>query len=63
VSAIHLPSNYAGLFKNDNMSHEEMNVQNQENNQNAGEGSSRLSKEVLDSDGHVINLNLPPISY
>jgi len=62
VSAIHLPSNYAGLFEDNNMSNDEMNVQRQEQNQNAGEGSSSLAKEVLDSDGQVIDLNFPPIN-
>jgi len=60
VSATHLPSNYAGLFENNNISNDEMNVRNQEYNQNAGE-SSRLSTEVLDSNGHFIDLNFPPI--
>jgi len=62
VSAIRLPSDYAGLFEDNNMPNEEMNVQRQGLNQNAREGSSRLANEVLDTDGRVIDLNFPPIN-
>jgi len=44
------------------MSNEDLIVQNQERNQNTGDGSSLTLKEVLDSDGHIIDLNHSPKS-
>jgi len=39
-----------------------MAIQNQEQYQNAGKGPNRLTSEVLDYDGHTIDLNFPPIN-
>jgi len=59
VRATRLPSNYSGVLS-DTTSNENINVQNQEENQNAGEGCSRDFHVALDNDGYEINLNFPP---
>jgi len=62
LPAIHLPSDYVGVFK-EAMSNEDINVQNQERSQNAGEGSSRSVNVALDNDGHEIDLNCAPANF
>jgi len=59
MPAIRSPSNYAGVFV-DIISNEEMNVQNQEENRNAGEETNQEFQLALDNDGLDIDLNLPP---
>jgi len=61
VPATRTPSNYPGVFV-DTMSNEYMNVQNQEENRNAREGTSREFQIAVDNDGLDIDLNLPPKS-
>jgi len=55
ILATHVPSNYFGVYYE--KSNETINVQNQESNQNAGEGSGQDIKIVVDYDGHPIDLN------
>jgi len=62
VPAIRLPSDYSGYSINNIMLNEEMYVQNPEQYQNAGVGSSREFHVALDSDGHAIDLNSPPVN-
>jgi len=57
IPATRLPSNYSGHIPIQIIPNEEMNVQKQGKNQNAGEGCSKLYKVVLDSDGQEIDLN------
>jgi len=58
----HLPSNYRGIYVHV-IAIEDKNVQNQEKNQNAGEGSSQEFHVARDNDGHEIDLNLPPTNF
>jgi len=57
MPATHLPSNYTGIYND--KSTKTINIQNQEKSQNAGEGSNRKLKVVVDYDGHAIDLNQP----
>jgi len=61
LSATKIPSNYSGIFI-ENISNENINVQNQECSRNGGEGTSRGYYVAVDNDGHDIDLNLPPKS-
>jgi len=56
--ATHFPSNYSGVFVHSTFN-EDNNVQNQDKNQNAGEGSSREFQVNRDFDGYEIDLNFP----
>jgi len=54
-----LPSNYAGYNVDHTVSSEVTNIQDQDRNENADEGSVKIFKVVMDNDGHEIDLNKP----
>jgi len=62
VVATSQPSIYGGILTNHTILNEETNVQVPGQHQIGEDASSRLFKEVVDYDGHVIDLNDPPKS-
>jgi len=62
VVATSQPSIYGGILTNHTILNEETNVQVPGQNQTGEEGSSRLLNEVVDYDGHTIDLNNSPKS-
>jgi len=54
-----MPSDYAGYYVDHTVSNTDTNIQDQGQNQNAREGSSRIYKVIFDNEGREIDLNKP----
>jgi len=52
-----IPTVLAGHYLGQTISNEHINVQVQDQNQNAGEGSSRVNNVATDNEGKEIDLN------